>query len=56
MSDDRLAVDVREAGRLVSLSKYTIVDYVRRGKLRAVHVGRRVLIPMEALRELLEGK
>lgn len=49
-----LAVDVREAGRLTSLSHHTIRAYIRRGKLRAVKAGRRVLVPISALQELCE--
>jgi len=48
-----LAVDIREAGRLTSLSPHTIRAYVRKGKIRAVRVGRRVLVPIESLQDLL---
>jgi excisionase family DNA binding protein len=41
-----LAVDVREAARLVSLSPFTVRRYIKRGLLRAVRVGRRVLVPL----------
>lgn len=48
-----LAVDIREAGRLTSLSPHTIRAYVRKGRIRAVRVGRRVLVPIESLQDLL---
>jgi len=48
-----LAVDAKEAARLTALSIFTIREYVRTGKLKAYRVGRRILIPIEALRELL---
>jgi excisionase family DNA binding protein len=50
---ERLAVDVREAARLTSLSVFTIRRRVRSGDLRAVRVGRRVLIPVHALEKLV---
>lgn len=48
-----LAVDIREAGRLTSLSPHTIRAYVRKGKIRAVRVGRRLLVPIASLQDLL---
>lgn len=51
---ERLAVSVEEAGRLVGLSKFTIRAYIRKGKIRAVRVGRRLIVPMDSLRELCE--
>jgi len=48
-----LAVDVREAARLTSLSVFTIRRYIRRGILPAIRVGRRVIVPTEALRMLI---
>jgi excisionase family DNA binding protein len=50
---ERLAVDVREAARLTSLSAFTIRRRVKSGELRAVRVGRRVLIPVDALQKLV---
>ncbi len=47
-----LAVDIREAARLTSLSPHTIRWYARTGRIRSVRCGRRILIPVEALREL----
>jgi len=48
-----LAVDVREAGRLTSLSPRTIRRYIKSGQIRAVRVGRRLLVPIDALRGLI---
>jgi excisionase family DNA binding protein len=44
-----LAVDIREAGRLLSLSPRTIRRHIRSGRIKAVRFGRRVLVPMEEL-------
>ena len=52
----RLAVDVLETARLLSLSKHTVRAYIRRGLIRAVRVGRRVLVPVsECERIVREG-
>lgn len=48
-----LAVDVREAARLLSLSPHTIRAYISKGRIRAVRVGRRVLIPVVELERLV---
>jgi len=50
---DPLAVDVREAARLTSLSVFTIRRYIQRGMLGATRVGRRVIVPREALERLI---
>lgn len=53
---DPLAVDVREAGRLISVSPFTIRRHIKRGLLKAVRVGRRVLVPVaECERIVREG-
>ena len=49
-----LAVDVREAARLTSLSVHTIRLYVNTGKIPATRIGRRVVIPMESLERLVK--
>jgi len=48
-----LAVDLREAARLTSLSVRTLSRYVHSGRLRAVRVGRRIVVPIAALNALL---
>lgn len=48
-----LAVGIAEAERLTSLSRPTLRQYIRTGKLRATRCGRRVVIPIEALQELV---
>lgn len=51
-----LAVDVREAGRLLSVSPFTIRRMLRDGRLQPIHVGRRVLVPLESLTALVHAK
>jgi len=48
-----LAVDVRTAASLTSLSTRTIRRMISRGKLRSVRVGHRVLVEMTALKTLV---
>jgi excisionase family DNA binding protein len=51
-----LAVSVEEAARLTSLSPRTIRRYVRSGRIQAARVGRRVLVPLESLRALVQER
>jgi len=48
-----LAVDIREAARLTSLSTFTIRRYIQRGLLKATRVGRRVIVHISALEVLI---
>lgn len=48
-----LAVDIREAARLLSVSPRSIRRYIESGRIRALRIGRRILIPVEGLSELL---
>ena len=47
-----LAVDIREAARLLSISSYTIRAYIRTGRIRALKCGTRVIVPMEEIRRV----
>jgi excisionase family DNA binding protein len=49
-----LAVSIREAGRLLRLSRATIYRLINKGKLRAVKCGNRTLVPLDGLRRLLD--
>ena len=44
-----LVVNVREAGRLLAVSHYTIRRMLRDGRLAPVRVGRRVLVSLGSL-------
>jgi excisionase family DNA binding protein len=48
-----LAVGVDEAAKLLGVSSATIKRRVSCGRLRAVHVGKRVLVPMEVLEKVM---
>jgi excisionase family DNA binding protein len=43
------AVSVQEAARLLSVSEAALRKFIGRKRLRAIHVGARVLIPMEVI-------
>ncbi len=49
-----LAVDTRQAAQMLSLSQSTVKRLTRSGRLRVVRAGRRVTIPISALKEFLE--
>jgi len=49
-----LAVGVNEAAKMLGVSPFTIRNYAASGRLRAVRVGRRVLVPMEVLERVVE--
>jgi len=48
-----LAVDIKEAARLTSLSVRTIRRYIKDSRIRAVRVGHRVIVPLDSLRALV---
>jgi excisionase family DNA binding protein len=48
-----LAVDVREAGRLLSIAPRTIRAWLAVGKIHGVRLGRRVVIPFAELHRLI---
>ena len=54
-TDDRLAVSVDEAARLLDISRDLAYDLIRRGDLPAVKLGRRIVVPKRQLEVLLEA-
>jgi excisionase family DNA binding protein len=46
-------VRVEEAARLLGVGRSTVYDLIRSGRLRSVKIGRRRLIPRDALDRLL---
>jgi excisionase family DNA binding protein len=49
----RQAVSVREAARMLSISQRTVDKYVALKVIRTVRVGRRVLVPMKSVNEVV---
>lgn len=50
-----LAVSVDEAGRLLGVSRDLVYDMVARHELVSVRLGRRIVVPVRALEEILGG-
>jgi excisionase family DNA binding protein len=49
----RLAYSVREAAESLGVSARTIVREIQRGRIRAIRIGRRVVVPAQSLAEFL---
>ena len=52
----KLAYSIREACRASSLGRSTVYSHISAGRLRAVRVGGRTLIPAESLLALIAGE
>lgn len=52
----KLAYSIREACQASSLGRTTIYNHIAAGRLRAVHVGGRTVIPAAALHALIAGE
>lgn len=50
---DRRTVTVEEAAEILGISRSSAYECVHRGELRAVRLGRRLVVPRSALAELL---
>jgi excisionase family DNA binding protein len=46
---------VSEAARVLGISRSSAYECVRRGELRAVRLGRRLVVPRSAVTELLQN-
>ena len=53
--DDRLALSVEDAARLLGISRTLAYEAVARGELPSVRLGKRIVVPRRALDELLEA-
>lgn len=52
---DRWTVTVEAAAQMLGISRSSAYECVRRGELRALRLGRRLVVPRLALEELLGG-
>jgi excisionase family DNA binding protein len=52
----KLAYSIREACEATSLSRTTVYAHIASGRLRAVRVGGRTIIPAENLFRLISGE
>lgn len=54
--EERQALSIGEAARRIGVHRETLRAAIDRGDLRAVRVGRRWLVPVAAIDELLAGR
>jgi excisionase family DNA binding protein len=52
---ERSTMTVEEAARVLGISRSSAYECVRRGELRAVRLGRRLVVPRLAVEQLLAG-
>ena len=56
MDDCRMSCTVPEAGRIIGVSRNSAYLAAKRGELPTVRIGRRLLVPLPALMEMLSAK
>lgn len=49
-----VAVSVEQAAALLGVAPSTISDYIRSGKLKSFHLGRRLLVRLDALHDFAQ--
>lgn len=52
---ERSTMTVEEAARVLGISRSSAYECVRRGELRAVRLGRRLVVPRLVVEQLLAG-
>ena len=52
---DRRTMTVEEAAHMLGISRSSAYECVRRGELRALRLGRRLVVPRDALEQMLGG-
>lgn len=53
MDGNKLALSIKNAAHILSLSPWTLRRWIRLGQLKAVRLGRRVLVEPEELERLI---
>ena len=53
--EDRVVLTVNEVAKLLGLSRASAYQGVARGEIPSIRVGRRILVPRQALERMLEG-
>jgi excisionase family DNA binding protein len=51
-----IAYSIKEAAKVSSLGRTSIYNHIKSGKLRAVRIGGRTVIPAESLHALIAGE
>ena len=52
---ERIAVSIREAAKMLGISKPHFLPLVKEGKIRTVRIGRRILVSVQSLRDFIDG-
>ena len=52
---ERVTVSVDEAAAMLGISRTSAYEYIRTGHLPAIRMGRRLLIPLRALEDLVDA-
>jgi excisionase family DNA binding protein len=55
LQSQKLAYSIQEAMRASSLGRTKVYDLIKEGKLQAVRIGGRTVIPAESLHALISG-
>jgi len=53
LNGERLAISIPEAAKLLGLSRNSAYEAAKRGELPTLILGRRILVPLSALKKLL---
>jgi len=53
---ERISVSILEAAKMLGISKPHFYPLIKEGKVRTVKIGRRTLVSVQSLRELVDGK
>ena len=51
-----IGVSIQEAAKLLNVGKPLMADMVKIGKVRAVKIGKRVVVSVQSLRDCIDGK
>ena len=52
----RIAVSVQEGAKMLGISKPHFLPLINEGKIRTVRIGRRILVSVQSLHELVDSK
>ena len=52
---ERVTVSVDEAAGMLGISRTSAYEYIRTGHLPAIRMGRRLLVPLKAIDDLIDG-
>lgn len=53
MEFDKVCYSVAETAKICNVSRYQIYEAVHQGKLKAVHFGKRIIVPANSIKILL---